>query len=61
MSDSIKDLINGMGALAETAGIFRDMLVKNGFTRSEAISMCKTYISTTLSSAAGGNKDGEKL
>lgn len=34
---NVNDLINGIGAIAEMGAILRDALMKNGFTRQEAI------------------------
>lgn len=56
MSEEMRNLINAFGALGETCGLLRDSFMKNGFTRAEAIDLCKTYVQTALSNA--GNKPG---
>lgn len=59
MSDDVKNLVLAIGAIAETTGLLRDGLMKSGFTREEAVDICKTYISTALTNAAnnGGKAD----
>ena len=42
--DTLKQLINGLGAICEMAGIIRDNLMKNGFTRKEACEMASEVI-----------------
>ena len=56
MNDSVKKVVESFGVIAETTGILRDSLVRAGFTRAEAIELCKTYIQTAFGSAAGQNK-----
>lgn len=45
----LKDLIVGIGALAEVAGLMRDNLLKNGFTREEACFIVSNYINEIAS------------
>lgn len=40
----MNDLLNAVGALAEMCALMRDELMKNGFTRKEAISMATEYL-----------------
>ena len=39
----VNEAIIAAGALAEFLGVYRNTLVKSGFTRREAIEMCKDY------------------
>jgi hypothetical protein len=48
--DDLKQLINGIGAICEMAGIIRDNLMKNGFTREEACAMTSDVIRETFKS-----------
>lgn len=50
--DKINELVNSIGALAETLRVARDAFIANGFTRAEAITLCSQIIASTL----GGNK-----
>lgn len=58
-NDPLKDLINGVGIMCEMAGLFRDHLLRNGFTREEAVVMSSEVIKTMLTQAANGNTKGE--
>ena len=56
----VSDLINGMGALAEILGVYRDALLKNGFSREEALGLVADYALLVLEGATGiGGDDGE--
>ena len=44
MNDDLKNFLNALGAMAETAGILRDHLIQNGFSRGEAISICSAVV-----------------
>lgn len=55
MSNKAQELINALGAMAETSGILLTQLVKNGFTRDEAVDMCKTYLAAAITRNSGGN------
>jgi hypothetical protein len=55
MGPDVKNILNAFGVLAETSAILRDQLMKNGFTRAEAIEMVSTYIATSVASAQRGN------
>ena len=43
-ANNLNSLINGIGAFGEVAGILVASLTKNGFTRSEAVSMTKDIL-----------------
>ena len=48
MKEELKLLLNGMGALGEMCGLMRDELMKNGFTRREAVSLVGNFIQVTF-------------
>ena len=48
MNNGAKEILIALGATSEVLGIFRDQLITNGFTREEAIDLCKTCLSTIL-------------
>lgn len=43
-NDALNSLVNGIGALGEIAGMLVNSLAKNGFTRTEAVSMTKDIL-----------------
>ena len=43
-NNSLKDLIMAAGALCEMAGLLRDNLIRNGFTRDEAVNIAGSYV-----------------
>lgn len=53
MSKQTEAFIEAVGAMAEMAGLLRDALITNGFTRKEACEM----VATTLSSMLGPTKE----
>ena len=57
MDNQLGKLIEGIGSMAEMAAIIRDALIKNGFTRSEAVGIASNCITSMLTSSAGGNKN----
>ena len=57
MDNQLKKLIEGVGSMAEMAAIIRDALIKNGFTRSEAVEIASNFI-TSIIRNPGGNKNG---
>lgn len=57
MDDQLRNLIEGIGSIAEMAAIIRDALIKNGFTRSEAVDIASNFI-TSIIRNAGGNNNG---
>lgn len=46
--EMLKGLIDGIGAIAEVAGVMRDSLITNGFTRKEACEMVSDFIIRTM-------------
>lgn len=57
--DNAEDLITAVGALAEMLGLYRTILVKSGFTREEAIELCKAYQDSMINgNKKGGGNDG---
>lgn len=51
----VQKMIDSIGALSEMAGILRDSLMQNGFTREESVGIaCEFVISTIIH---GGNND----
>ncbi len=57
MGDHLGKLIEGIGSMAEMAAIIRDALIKNGFTRSEAVGIASNCITSMLRNAGGNNND----
>lgn len=55
MSKELMDFLNAVGAIAETAGILRDRLMQNGFSRQEAVSICSSMISSIFQPQAKKN------
>lgn len=47
-NDMLNDLITGIGAIGEIAGLLRDNLIKNGFTRKEACEIVQGFIRETF-------------
>lgn len=43
-NDTLKDFIQGIGAICETAGLLRTGFINNGFTREEAVQMASDFI-----------------
>lgn len=58
MADNVKQFIQGLGAIAESSGILRDQLIANGFTRTEAITLCRTYIQSMVTNAKSASSEG---
>lgn len=56
MSEDVKDIINAVRAMAEMLAIHRDSLIQNGFTRKEAVELCK---SLQIELIGNRRKDGE--
>lgn len=43
-NDPVKNLIAGIGAICETAGFMRESLIKNGFSREEALTIVNNFM-----------------
>ena len=46
MNEQLKLLLDSIGGLAEMSGLMRDEMMRNGFTRREAVSLVQTFIKT---------------
>lgn len=57
IENKITEMITAIGAMGEFLGCTRDMLIKNGFTREEAVAMCATMLSNIV---LGAKQEGEK-
>lgn len=57
MNDQLSKLIESIGMLAEIAALIRDALMKNGFTREEAVGIAGECINSMLAMAGGKNDD----
>lgn len=44
MNEGLKDFIQAVGALAEVMRLYREELLKNGFTRKEAIQLTQAFM-----------------
>lgn len=47
-NDMVNDLVTGIGAICEMAGLLRENLIKNGFTRAEACEIVQSFIQETF-------------
>ncbi len=57
MDKQLDQLIENIGSMAEIAAIIREALLKNGFTRSEAVGIASNCI-TSMMHNPGGNNNG---
>lgn len=46
---NVNQLITAVGAISELAGLMRDHLMANGFTRKEAVNIAGQYVCTLCS------------
>lgn len=44
----VEDMIAGLGGLAEMAAVYRDHLMRNGFTREEAVVMSSNLVCSIM-------------
>lgn len=51
--EQIKQFVNGIGALGETAGMLMNSFMKNGFSREEAISLTKEFLISVFLNGSG--------
>jgi len=54
INKQINDLILSVGVMGEFMRITRDSLIKNGFTRDEAVMICSNLLTTLITSGANG-------
>lgn len=57
MDNQVENFIEAIGSMTEMAAIIREALIKNGFTRSEAVGIASNFIISTMRNA-GGNNNG---
>lgn len=57
MDNQVENFIEAVGSMTEMAAIIREALIKNGFTRSEAVDIASNFIISTMRNA-GGNNNG---
>lgn len=57
MNNKTEELINAIGAMAESLGLFRMELERSGFDREESIMLCNTYLRTLLTQNVGGQNE----
>lgn len=57
MDNQVENFIEAIGSMTEMAAIIREALIKNGFTRSEAVDIASNFIISTMRNA-GGNNNG---
>lgn len=53
MKDPLTGFIEAIGGMAEMVGLLRDSLLKNGFTREEAVSMAGECLTAIILNAGG--------
>lgn len=41
---TIKQIVNGIGAVTELLGVYKKGLVRNGFSRTESLQMCMDFV-----------------
>lgn len=52
-NNPLNELVTGLGAVCEMAGLMRENLIKRGFTREEACDIVKEFIVQAFKSASG--------
>ena len=57
MTDKVKELLDALSALSELLGEYRAGLMRNGFTRKEALEMCKEYQRDLLEIGKSGGRN----
>lgn len=53
IQQKIEQMLVSVGAMGELLGIVRDSLMKNGFTRVEAVAMCSQMLVGMITAAPG--------
>lgn len=59
LNEETKQFLSAVGGLAEILSYFRNQCIENGFTRAEALSLCKTYLLATLNSSQHKSEEQE--
>lgn len=59
--NAMDQFTEGIGACCEVSAIMRDMLIKSGYTRQEAVDISGDFLVSILKNAAtnGGKKNGD--
>lgn len=52
--DDMNQFIEATGVLCEISSVMRDMLIKNGYTRDEAVDISGKYLIYSFMKATGG-------
>ena len=55
MNKKVEEFVNAIGAMSEMVGIMREHLMRNGFTREEAVDIVKAYIIAVMTGDSGSN------
>lgn len=58
-AEQVLQVYNTLGALAEELAIFKNHLIKKGFTQKEATELCNTYFSYQLERSIRGSENNE--
>lgn len=58
MNKDLKEYIMAVGALAEAMALFRDNLLKHGFSRVETLEMIKVYLNNITKTHKEDNNNG---
>ena len=48
MRDDVKELITGLGAIAEVCGELKRQFIKNGFTEEQAMELVSRYLTVIV-------------
>ena len=59
MTSNIEDFIIAVKAMAEMLAIHRDSLILNGFTRKEAVELCKSLQAELIGNSRKGGENNE--
>ena len=59
MTSDIKDFIIAVKAMSEMLAIHRDSLILNGFTRKEAVELCKSLQAELIGNSRTGGENNE--
>ena len=56
INQQIEQMLVSVGAMGELLGIVRESLIKNGFTRMEAVAMCSQMMVAMITGTPGKDK-----